>query len=655
MAAVATMAQNLVPKQKDLTHSLPDLPEIGDKPHQPNISFPKREFGKTNTVKRSFQWQWFSKWQWLHYDIERDLAFCHTCVQAVKTGKIKSLGTGDLAFVSRGYCNWKDATGNKGAFNTHEKSGTHKMAVECLVTLPTSYRNVGEMLSTQHALDKQNNRDYLLKVFQNVQFLARQGIAMRGDQDESNSNFMQLLMLRGIDNLMIKQTIEKKTDKYTSPQIQNEILSILALRILRDIGDSIRSTPYYSLMADEVTDSSNREQVVICLRWVDKNLEPHEDFIGLYKVDSTAADVIVKVLKDTLLRFNLSISRCCGQCYDGASSMSGRHSGTAVQIASEEPRALYTHCYGHALNLAVGDTVKQQKLLCDALDVTYEISKLLKYSPRGDTVFEKLKSQMAPEFPGFRTLCPTRWTVRASSLESILSNYEVFQALWEEVKDIAPDADGRMRIAGVQFQMTTFNYLFGTTLGELILKHTDNLSKTLQNPKLTAADAHSIAELTCCTLEQIRNEESFDLFWEKLMLMQEKLDNSLPTLPRKRRAPERFRGGSGEAFFHDDPKQYYRAQYFEALDLVLNFVKKRFDQPGYAIYSSLESLLLKAARKEEFSTELDTVVQFYKEDFNPSLLKLHLEMLGTSFLNSPSESRAFPDVKEHMQSLSPGM
>ena len=141
--------------------------------------------------------------------------------------------------------------------------------------------------------------------------------------------------------------------------------------------------------------------------------------------------------------------------------MSGRDRGAAVQIASEEPRALYTHCYGHALNLAVGDTIKKQKLLRDALDVAYEISKLLKYSPRHDTVFEKLKLQMAPEFPVFRTLCPTRWTVRGSSLESILRNYEVFQTLWEEAKDIAPDADTRTRIAGVQFQMTTFDFLFG--------------------------------------------------------------------------------------------------------------------------------------------------------------------------------------------------
>ena len=129
----------------------------------------------------------------------------------------------------------------------------------------------------------------------------------------------------------------------------------------------------------------------------------------------------------------------------------------------------------------------------------------------------------------------------------------------------------------------------------------------------------------------------------------------MPTLPRKRRAPDRFRVGSGDNFFHDDPKQYYRAQYFELLDLVLNFVRKRFDLPGYAIYSSLEALLLKAARKEDFSAEVHTVVRFYGDDFNPSLLKLHLEMLGTSFANSPSESSAFSDVKEHMQSLSPGM
>ena len=105
--------------------------------------------------------------------------------------KIASLGTGDLAFVSRGYNNWKDATGEV-AFNTHQKSATHKRAVEVMFTLPATTGNVGEMLSRAHAQERLANRDYLLKLFQNIQFLSRQGIALRG-HDEQNSNFIQLL------------------------------------------------------------------------------------------------------------------------------------------------------------------------------------------------------------------------------------------------------------------------------------------------------------------------------------------------------------------------------------------------------------------------------------------------------------------------------
>ena len=96
----------------------------------------------------------------------------------------------------------------------------------------------------------------------------------------------------------------------------------------------------------------------------------------------------------------------------------------ASQIISKEPHAIFTHCYGHALSLAVGNTVKLSKLMSDALNTTHEISQLLKYSPKHDSLFECLKQNIAPETPGFRTaLCPTRWTVRAASLKSVIDNY----------------------------------------------------------------------------------------------------------------------------------------------------------------------------------------------------------------------------------------
>lgn len=46
-------------------------------------------------------------------------------------------------------------------------------------------------------------------------------------------------------------------------------------------------------MADETADISNKEQLVICLRWVDANLEVHEDFIGLNHIEQANADSIV--------------------------------------------------------------------------------------------------------------------------------------------------------------------------------------------------------------------------------------------------------------------------------------------------------------------------------------------------------------------------
>ena len=104
----------------------------------------------------------------------------------------------------------------------------------------------------------------------------------------------------------------------------------------------------------------------------------------MYQVDSIVSSSIVEILKDTILRLNLAMSSCRGQCYDGAANMAGIRNRVAVQMCAEEPRAKYTHCYGHALNLAASDTVKKNKILHDILDTVLEITKLLKFSPKRD-------------------------------------------------------------------------------------------------------------------------------------------------------------------------------------------------------------------------------------------------------------------------------
>ena len=65
------------------------------------------------------------------------------------------------------------------------------------------------------------------------------------------------------------------------------------------------------------------------IRWVDDNLEPHEEFLGLYKIDNIQASTIVAAIKDSLVRLSFSFSKCRGQCYDGVSNMRGAKGGVA--------------------------------------------------------------------------------------------------------------------------------------------------------------------------------------------------------------------------------------------------------------------------------------------------------------------------------------
>ncbi len=59
----------------------------------------------------------------------------------------------------------------------------------------------------------------------------------------------------------------------------------------------------------------------------------------------------------------------------------------------------------------------------------------------------------------------------------------------------------KARIQGVSSQMNTFNFLFGTYLGELVLRHTDNLSKTLQHQSLLAAEGKIVADMVIQTIK----------------------------------------------------------------------------------------------------------------------------------------------------------
>ena len=93
------------------------------------------------------------------------------------------------------------------------------------------------------------NRKCLIKILETLQFLGRQGLALRGDKNDENSNFIQLLKLRSKDFVKLNQWLEKKTDNYTLHDIQNELLMLMANEILSGVVNQIRGS-YFSIICD---------------------------------------------------------------------------------------------------------------------------------------------------------------------------------------------------------------------------------------------------------------------------------------------------------------------------------------------------------------------------------------------------------------------
>lgn len=237
-------------------------------------------------------------------------------------------------------------------------------------------------LVRQLAREQQVASKTLSVIISTLKFLARQGLAVRG-HTETSGNFSQLLMARGCDVPELAAFMQRR-NSFLSHDIQNEILETMAHDVLRSIIRDIMQSKsqYFSVIVDETTDASTKEQVSICLRWLDDDLEPAEEFVGLYQTASTTGATISDIICDAFVRFALPASMLPGQCYDGAANMSGSVQGVRTRIQQLQPKALYVHCFAHSLNLSVQDAVRSIPLVRDVMQCLRDLATIARGSAK---------------------------------------------------------------------------------------------------------------------------------------------------------------------------------------------------------------------------------------------------------------------------------
>ena len=235
-------------------------------PCQPlNVTFPKRAY--STNIQRSFNPTWYRQYSWLEYSVKRDAVFCFPC----RFFGLGSIGRGrpEKVFTLIGFRDWKHATGSKGALISHDISYSHKQSViaweQFKAISSSSSGSVADQLSGSVRSEMvKKNKHYVQAIADVLLTCTRQDIAHREtDQSLNRGNFLERFdpivanrLQRGPQNAL-----------YTSHNIQNTFINIVATLVRKRICTSIERAGYYSLLVDETKDLSKDEQMSICIRY----------------------------------------------------------------------------------------------------------------------------------------------------------------------------------------------------------------------------------------------------------------------------------------------------------------------------------------------------------------------------------------------------
>ena len=100
-----------------------------------------------------------------------------------------------------------------------------------------------------------------------------------------------------------------------------------------------------SVIADEASYTTNKEQMSLVLRFVDKNLDLQEKFLWfLHCKSGLSGKALSETLLTTISDLMLGINGSKEQGYDQAATVSENKNGMAAHTIKKNPKAIYNRC-----------------------------------------------------------------------------------------------------------------------------------------------------------------------------------------------------------------------------------------------------------------------------------------------------------------------
>ena len=585
--------------------------------------------------------------------------------------------------------------------------------------------SVAKKVSEQYDEEIIRNRAALNSLIETIKFCGIQNLSLRGHRDsgtvkpngefpeENDGSFRMLLRFRiKSGDTMLQNHLRDSGLKtqYTSWRFLNETLNIISNMIKESISKAVNLASVWCIMADETTDLSNREQLVIVVRYCTETsgkyvvvedpiclLDVFEELRG--KVDTNEIRMsganISKVILDKVKALDLPMAHLIAQSYDGAASMSSERVGVAAKVREVSPLAQYFHCVNHGLNLAT-TKVNQVAIVRNALGTMENIITFITNGAKRDCILKIAQSENDDtKKRKLIKLCQTRFVERHIAVDRFCEQVEsIYSALnimsnWQDPKTSS-------NATNLLLAMERSDFIVGLKVMYKLSSLLRPLSISLQAKGADLVHALDLIKVVQDTMVQER-DSGFDQMFQEAQLLAEKLDTEI-TIPRLSKGKSVYRSTAGG----ESVESYYQVNaYKPAFNAVLQERFKDHQKKSMSLvlllpkncrnyqnsdeearkdtleklkdaFSLYEPLLDDSTSQDQFIAEYKVWSRMWKNDAEstpdsaistlnacalssfPSIHKL-LEILATLPISTAEAERQFSRVKRTLTALRSSM
>lgn len=138
----------------------------------------------------------------------------------------------------------------------------------------------------------------------------------------------------------------------------------MANEIRQKMISLIKAAKYFTVVMDCTPDIGHKEQLTILIRIVNMEGSNESDptiqeyFLDFINVNSTTGLHLSEILVKQLELYSINIGDYRDQAYNNGSNMVGQYQGVQTRISNINPRAFFTPCAAHSVNIVLCDAAK---------------------------------------------------------------------------------------------------------------------------------------------------------------------------------------------------------------------------------------------------------------------------------------------------------